>query len=74
MAIYNLHRVLILATVAFAAGLGYFALHHLRTQAENRGSYIAMLIGAAVMALVMLGYFFYFNAHLRRQRLRGEIQ
>lgn len=73
MALYNFHRVLILAFVAFAVGFGYFAAYHLKIEPEDkRGPYIGMLVASAVVGAMMLGYFFYFNHRLHQRRLRGE--
>lgn len=74
MALYNFHRVLILAFVAFAIGFGYFAIHRLKIETDGvRSPYYIMLAASVVVGVVMLGYFFYFNRRIRQRQKDHEI-
>ncbi|MCC7192185.1 MAG: hypothetical protein IT444_05320 [Phycisphaeraceae bacterium] len=74
MALYNFHRVLILAFVAFAIGFGYFAIHRLKIETDGaRGPYYIMLVVSVIVGAAMLGYFFYFNRRLCQRQKNQKI-
>ena len=72
LAIYNFHRILILAATAFFVGFAVYAFR--RYGSAHDSATMAMAIGGAAAAVVGVIYFIYFNIKLRRQQANEPTQ
>ena len=72
LAIYNFHRVLIVAATAFFAALAVYAFRRYGSTPDP--ATMAMAVGGVVAAVIGVVYFIYFNIKLYRGQPHGPVR
>jgi len=69
MALYNFHRILIVAAIFFDIAFSFWCWGVYRQTGE--GIYLFMLVGTTVITLALIAYLIYF--HRKTERLRHAV-
>ncbi len=72
MALYNFHRVLILAATLFFLAFAVYSLAPAAVGAKAAANW-TMGVAACVATLIGAAYFVYFNIRLRRLQAQGRV-
>ncbi len=68
MSLYNFHRVLIAAAIAFDFVLTLWAIREYRAAEEGQGVMLLVAIGSSIISIGLVAYLVYFNRNLAMLR------